>query len=359
MQKTCIIAIMKSIIKRILKHILFWIGVWFFYIFFFNYDSNNFQYSLWTASFILPITIALSYFIIYYLIPKYLLTKKYLLFTLYSFYTFIISTYLIFITILVSFIYLSKLKFSNIPKISRNYVFILILIYLVAGIISFVHLLNNNSKTVSKNKELENKILETKLLLKEQELLFLKSQIHPHFLFNTLNTIYGFALKESKETPELILKLSGLLDYILYQSNKPNVRLYDEISHIKNYITLEKVRFQDSLNVIEQFENVSENIQIAPMLLIPLVENAFKHGSIIDNRLTVDIKLSVENEKDLIFSIKNTTKNTEKKKKKGIGLINLRKRLELHYNKEYELILENEENWFIASLKIININKEN
>ena len=342
--------------KRILKHIIFWIGVWFFYIFFFNYDSNNFQYSLWTASFILPITIALSYFIINYLIPKYLLTKKYFLFALYSFYTFVISTYLIFITILVSFIYLSELNFSDMPKISRNYVFILILIYLVAGIISFVHLLNNNSKTVSKNKELENKILETKLLLKEQELLFLKSQIHPHFLFNTLNTIYGFALNNSKETPELILKLSDLLDYILYQVNKPYVSLNKEISHIKKYIDLEKIRFHDSLNLVEEIEKIPDELQIAPMILIPLVENAFKHGSIVDGQISIEIK-SFTNNKNLFFSIKNTVNNDKNTKNQGIGITNLKKRLELNYKDNYKLNFETIDNWFIVNLQISNIIK--
>ncbi|MEA3451591.1 MAG: histidine kinase [Bacteroidota bacterium] len=349
---------MKSkITKRILKHILFWIGVFFFYVFFFTYSSGNYQYSLWTSGFILPITIALSYFIIYYLIPKYLLTKKYLLFALYSFYTFIISTYLIFLTIFASFIYLSKFNFLDMPKISRNYVFILILIYLIAGIFSFIHLLNNNSKTVSENKELENKFLATKLLLKEQELLFLKSQIHPHFLFNTLNTIYGFALNNSKETPDLILKLSELLDYILYQVKKNNVSLNKEISHIQKYIELEKIRFQDSINISEQIDNIPESFQIAPMMLIPLIENAFKHGSIINEQLSIEIKATT-NKKDFFFSIKNTFQANKPKSVQGIGIENLKKRLELNYKDNYELNFETNDNWFIVSLKIFNINQQ-
>jgi len=132
------------------------------------------------------------------------------------------------------------------PPMSQNYIFILILVYLIVGIISFMSLLSHNFKTLSKNKELENKILETQLQLKDQELQYLKKQIHPHFLFNTLNTIYGFALKQSKNTPDIILKLSNLLDYILYQVNKPKVSLKEEILHVKEYIDLEKIRFQDT-----------------------------------------------------------------------------------------------------------------
>ena len=98
---------------------------------------------------------------------------------------------------------------------SKNYVFILILVYLIVLAVSFVHLLSHNFETISKNKDLENTILETQVRIKDQELQYLKKQIHPHFLFNTLNTIYGFALNQSKQTPEIILKLSNLLDYVL------------------------------------------------------------------------------------------------------------------------------------------------
>jgi hypothetical protein len=120
---------------------------------------------------------------------------------------------------------------------------------MIVGMVSFVSLLNHNFQTTSKYKELQNKILSTQLKLKEQELHYLKKQIHPHFLFNTLNTVYGLALQQSKYTPDIILKLSNLLDYILYQVDKPMVSLEDEVMHIREYIELEKIRFQDTLKV--------------------------------------------------------------------------------------------------------------
>ncbi len=342
--------------KLILFHFLFWVGVWFFYVYFFSYNSNNTNYVTWFSSFLLPVTMITTYFVVYYLIPKYLLTKKYKHFTLYSVYTLIFSTYLILISIFGSLMFLSNYNIENMPPMSRNYVFVLILVYLIVFIVSFVSLLNHNFKTISENKELQNKILETQLQIKEQELQYLKKQIHPHFLFNTLNTIYGFALKQSKNTPDIILKLSNLLDYILYQVNKPKVSLKEEVLHIKEYIALEKIRFQDTLKVSFIANDIPNEIQIAPMLLIPFIENAFKHGNLIDGFLKVDIRINLI-EDQLLFSIKNSIlKNESKEDKPGIGLENIKKRLNLLYKNNYQLRIENKENWYVVNLIISNLN---
>ena len=242
------------------------------------------------------------------------------------------------------------------PPMSKNFTFVLVLVVLVVGLVSFVNLLNHSFKTISRNKELENKILATSLQLKEQEIHYLKMQIHPHFLFNTLNTIYGFALKQSQQTPEIILKLSNLLDYILYQVNKPKVSLKEEVLHIKEYIELEKIRFQDTLRVIFKSTEIDKKIEIAPMLLIPFVENAFKHGTLKEGFLRIEIKVSVI-ENRLNFSIKNSFMNDEANTNhKGIGLENIRKRLQLHYKDNYELIIKETDEWFIVNLTISNLN---
>ncbi len=239
---------------------------------------------------------------------------------------------------------------------SKNFLFILILVFLVSGVVSFVSLLNHNFKTVSRNKELENKILATHLQLKEQELHYLKMQIHPHFLFNTLNTIYGFALKQSKQTPEIILKLSNLLDYILYQVNKPKVSLKEEVLHIKEYIELEKIRFQDTLKVVFSSSEIDENIEVAPMLLIPFVENAFKHGALDEGFLRIEISIKLEKDQ-LQFKIRNTYKEDDKDsdKKGGIGLENIQKRLDLNYKGNYDLTIKKSQKWFSAELTISNL----
>ncbi len=342
--------------KSIILQILFWLFVWLFFRFFFEYSTNNGVYGFWFSSLLMPITIGVTYFIISFLIPKYLLQKKYYYFGLYSLYIFIISADLIGVVVICYFLFLSGLKVSAMPFMSRQFVFVLVLVYLVVGLVSFVKLLNHNFKTASKNKELQNKILETQLQIKNQELQYLKKQIHPHFLFNTLNTIYGFALKQSKDTPDIILKLSNLLDYILYQVNKPKVSLKGEILHIKEYIELEKIRFQDTLKVYFNSDSVSENIQVAPMLLIPFVENAFKHGNLLNGFLTVQVDICLI-DGQLEFLVKNTVLNSEEgEKEQGIGLNNIQKRLDLLYKNNYSLSVETIENCFVVNLKIFNLN---
>lgn len=338
--------------KFIPIHFIFWIGVWFFFVYFFSYNSNNTNYVTWFSSFLLPITMVTTYFVVYYLIPKYLLTKKYKFFILYSVYTLVFSAYFIIMATLASFVFLSNMEYKRMPPMSRNYIFVLILVYLVVFIVSFVSLLSRNFKTETENKELQNKILETQLQIKSQELQYLKKQIHPHFLFNTLNTIYGFALKQSKDTPDIILKLSNLLDYILYQVNKPQVELKEEILHIKEYIDLERIRFQDTLKVHFKSDKIPDNKQIAPMLLIPFVENAFKHGNLINGFLEVDIEVGV-NDDQLNFTISNTVLNEERESgKEGIGLANIKKRLELLYEERYNLKIETKDQRFVVNLKI-------
>ncbi|MBL4939322.1 MAG: histidine kinase [Lutibacter sp.] len=341
--------------KRYVIHVLFWVFVWLFFRYFFEYSTNNSVYGFWFSSLLMPITIAVTYFSNYILIPKYLLKKQYFQFGLYSVYTFIISADLLGVIVVYYFMYLSGLNVSSMPFMSRQFVFVLVMVYLVVGLVSFVSLLKHNFNTVSKNKELQNKILETQLQIKNQELQYLKKQIHPHFLFNTLNTIYGFALKQSKDTPEIILKLSNLLDYILYQVNKPKVSLKEEVLHIQKYIELEKIRFQDTLKVTFKLNKISEEALVSPMLLIPFVENAFKHGDIVNGFLTVEVEVSLIDDK-LDFTIKNTVLSDDKnEEEKGIGLENIQKRLHLLYKDTYQLKIEKKDNWFNVNLKLDNL----
>lgn len=349
--------ILKSIKPKIvLLHSLFWVAVWFFFFYFFSYNSENNAYAIWFSSGLLPLTIALTYFLNYNLVPKYLFTKKYLKFALFSFYTLIFSSYVIVLLIYACLIFILNFNIAIMPPMSKNFFFILILVLLVVGIISSISLLNYSFKTSSKNKELQNKILNAQLQLKEQELHYLKRQIHPHFLFNTLNTIYGFALKQSIHTPEIILKLSNLLDYILYQVNKPKVSLKEEVLHIKEYIDLEKIRFQDTLKVIFTSDEIDGKIEVAPMLLIPFVENAFKHGSLVNGFLQIEIRVELK-ENQLNFRIENSIQNYEgKNESTGIGLQNIRKRLDLNYPNNYTLTNKTKDNWYRVELAIVNLN---
>lgn len=341
--------------KLILFHTLFWVAVWFFFFYFFSYNSDKLDYALWFSSGLLPLTIAITYFVNYRLIPKYLLTKRYWKFALYSFYTLIYCTYIISLLIYTCLIFVLKFDVNEMPPMSKNFFFILLLVLIVVGVISFVSVLNQSFKTASANRELQNKILQTQLQLKDQELHHLKRQIHPHFLFNTLNTIYGFALKQSQQTPEIILKLSNLLDYILYQVNKPMVSLKEEVLHIQEYIELEKIRFQDTLMVEFNSTEIDERIQVAPMLLIPFVENAFKHGSLVDGFLRIKIDVKV-NGGQLSFLIANSFIEQNDEKNGGIGLENINKRLELNYPNNFSLTNKINGGWYNAELIIDDLN---
>ena len=188
------------------------------------------------------------------------------------------------------------------------------------------------------------------LQLKEQELKFLKLQIHPHFLFNALNTIYGYALKKADEAPEMILKLSNLLDYILYQVDKPMVALQDELHHIKEYISLEKMRFHDTLDIVFIDETHNSSLQIAPMLFIPFVENSFKHGRIIDGTMQITIRVSFK-DTYLILYVKNSARNNHTNTP-GIGLENIKKRLAMVYPNGYDLLINAQPDSFAITLSI-------
>ncbi|MCK8481183.1 sensor histidine kinase [Psychroserpens algicola] len=298
----------------------------------------------------MPTTIATTYVSTYKLIPEYLITKRYWRFALYGVYTLIISVYLLMVSIFFSLIYLSNFEYAEMNPATKNIIFIITAVYLVVFVVSAFKLLKLNLEQVSKTKALETKILDTQLKLKEQELNYLKMQIHPHFLFNTLNTMYGFALKKADETPEMILKLSNLLDYLLYQAEKPFVLLSEEIAHIKDYIELEKMRFHNTLNVDMNISLTSDTVTIAPMLLIPFIENSFKHGSIQDGVLHISIELTSSLE-HIYFRITNThSENGDAQG--GIGLENIKKRLELLYPNAYQLTIGDKAKTFDVELQL-------
>ncbi len=187
----------------------------------------------------------------------------------------------------------------------------------------------------------------------QAELNFLKSQTNPHFLFNTLNNIYSLARKKSDQTPEAVMRLSEILRFMLYETSGKYVTVDKEIEVITNYIELEKLRYDKSLQIT--FQHIVEDRQqlVPPLLLMPLVENAFKHGaSETIAKPYVNIQLSVSNGK-LLLVVRNSTGESivNREIKENIGLSNLRRQLQILYQ-QYELSLENEPDAFLAKLKI-------
>ncbi|CAL2109337.1 putative two-component system sensor protein, no kinase domain [Tenacibaculum sp. 190130A14a] len=331
-------------------HVLFWIGVYFFYTYFLGYGTKNTAYVNKFSLFLMPITVCTGYFFLFFLIPKYLLQKKQGLFILYTVYTFIVSSFFIILSILYGLVFSYNLTVNEASPLTKTLPFIVFGVYFVVLVVIMLGLVMHNYKSALKSEDLKNKFLETQLQLKEQELKFLKMQIHPHFLFNTLNTLYGFALKKSDNAPDMILKLSNLLDYILYQVEKPSVLLSNEIQHIEDYIALEKMRFQENLHVKFDKEIHTSIIQIAPMILLPFVENAFKHGKHIDGKLSIQISLKTS--KDfLFFYIKNSATKTSLLKK-GIGLENIKKRLHMLFDANFNLNIHQTVTAYVVDLKI-------
>ncbi|WP_196886557.1 sensor histidine kinase [Aureivirga sp. CE67] len=336
--------------SSIFGHLLFWIAVYLFYVYFFSYNASDTNYIVWFSGFLLPITMLTTYFVIYFLIPKYLILKKYFKFALYSLYTLIISAYLIILSIYFSLIFLSNLNIGAMPPMSKNYIFILILVYLIVFFSSTLKLFQIQFQTTSEHEKLKSEMLEKSLHFKEQEMNYLKKQIHPHFMFNALNVIYGFALKQDLKTPEIILKFSDLLDYILYQVDQKEVSIEKEIRHIENYIFLEKMRFQEQLEVRFEKEIENPDFPIPPMLLLPFIENSFKHGKFVNGILNIEIFLKLKENK-LSFQIRNN-RNVIQNETTGIGLQNIEKRLELLYPKQHSLDIFKNENIFEVNLNL-------
>ncbi len=187
----------------------------------------------------------------------------------------------------------------------------------------------------------------------EAELKFLKSQTNPHFLFNTLNSIYGLALEKSPKTPNLILKLSDILSYTLYESDTERIALRKELNLIENIIDLEKERYGKRLDVQFKVEGNIDLIKIPPLILVPFVENSFKHGLKNEvNKGWIKIFLKVT-EKELNFMIENSVPNSEKQLTDGgLGLKNIGRRLELIYGNNQKLYIERRNDSFLVNLHI-------
>ncbi|NIJ54661.1 sensor histidine kinase [Dyadobacter arcticus] len=189
---------------------------------------------------------------------------------------------------------------------------------------------------------------------KTSELTALKHQLNPHFLFNTLNNVYALAVKKSDKTPEVISKLSDILDYVLYRCNEDYVPLGKEVELIENYLTLEKIRYGKRVAVTFN-PSYGQEMKIAPLLLLTFVENAFKHGVSQEiNQASIDIMLHAH-KNTIVFSIKNTIPTDaaqDSEAKPPIGLKNVRKQLELLYPKAHQLRLDEAKDTYMVTLDL-------
>ncbi len=286
------------------------------------------------------------YFNLLFLIPEYFHKKKYLTYTF----------FLVFSVVIISPVktFALYILFQGLPQIQMRFVenqgFIFLSCLFVAFSSTIFQILTDWQKSDVEKKELEYKTTQT-------ELNFLRSQINPHFLFNTLNNLYALTLKKSDAAPQTVLKLSEIMRYMLYECNERQVLLSQEINYLRNYIELEKLRLNKDFEIKLDIEGEIQAQRIAPLLLTPFIENAFKHG--INKRLIdgfIHIQLFVK-EDDLKLDITNSKGDYKpiefpKKKSGGIGLANVERRLQILYPEKHELHITEDLNSYTIQLNI-------
>jgi len=191
----------------------------------------------------------------------------------------------------------------------------------------------------------------------QTELKFLRSQINPHFLFNTLNSLYAHTLRKSDEAPNIVLRMSEMMRYMLYESNEKTVFLTQEINYLENYLELERLRLSDNMKITFEINGDAGKLKIAPLIFIPFVENAFKHGpnsSLQDGFIDIKIEIDATNLHLKVTNNKGhrTKKDIEGKRSGGIGLNNVKRRLELLYPNRYNLNISDTNNEYGIELNI-------
>jgi two-component system LytT family sensor kinase len=342
----------KLLNKNILRSLIFWL-IMFSYLFSsYWYRDSNKWYLFEYIGFKVLLQFLLSLVILYFLVPKLLHKKKNTLFVFATlFFIYVVQTLYSIVRI-----HYFQVEYPEIYKMRPPYI-------LWDRMTSLSAFLNNISWVSFPSIILiaiqhyrdQRDIVELKEQKKTTELNLLKNQLNPHFLFNTLNNLYALALKKSDKTPEVIAKLSEILDYILYQCKDKYVSINKEIELLENYIALEKVRYGNRVEVV--FEKaIHNNVNIAPLILLTFVENAFKHG--ISQELNKGlIELYIEaTEKEIVFKLKNSKPKTHIENvgsdKKSIGMQNTEKQLDLLYPNAYQLEVNNTVLEYTLELKL-------
>jgi hypothetical protein len=323
--------------RRFVRHIFWWL---LFYAFLVFIEHTTFRQSLksvlWTELLSIGFYVSIYYVVAEFLIPNYLAKNRFWAFL------FLTLLFAILVTPIRDFVH--YLRFSgneNMKEIVKaNQLFSYFVSVFWAGFFTILKILSDWATQSRRQRELETRNIQTELNL-------LKSQINPHFLFNTLNSLYALTLKKSDDAPEIVLKLSEMMRYILYECNEPRVDLEKEIRYLQNYLDLEKMRLGSKMDVKLDIEGDYEGLRISPLLMLPFVENAFKHGAsnsiragyvylhllITDNELN----LHVENTKAEQPLVRDPNRRSG-----GIGLANVKRRLSILYPEKHQLEITDE-----------------
>jgi two-component system LytT family sensor kinase len=328
----------------------FWFWGLYFVLNFLRWGSyfNDYEYSLKSNIIEFALHIPLVYFNLFVLIPKYVIKSKYYKYTV-----------ALFLSLIIVYLLKTGLTYyiisENIwPEANREYKPFEVN-HIIAVCIGELYVLAMASSiyltlTWLKERDLNKTLREDQFKIK---LKYLKNQIQPHFFFNTLNNLYALSLESSDKVPDVILKLSHLMEYVLYDIKGDElVPLIKEIDYLQNYIEIEKLRFE-KIDVSINIESNIDDVKVPPLLFITLVENAFKHGGLDNQNLKIKINCKVIYGTVLRFEVLNNIVLPQKTNlKNGIGLRNTKKRLKLNFKKKYTLEHKIKFNYYIVSLQI-------
>lgn len=344
---------------RIRRHLLFWTFWWVFFGFLYAFIPVRHPvpvYQKLVGSFAdalcyLPAHMFLSYSLMYWVIPRLLLKGKYLVTAIAVIILFILAG--CFSALISNFIIapVRLFLFGNELMLPAKSPFFLSLLaglrggITIGGIAAAIKLMKHLYMKEQKNMLLQKENIDSQLQL-------LKAQVHPHFLFNTLNNLYALTLSRSDKAPLVVTHLSHLLRYILYECNEAEVPLSKEIEVLKQYIELEKIRYGARIDVSFKSSYSVDDLKIAPLLLLPFVENSFKHG--ISEQLEqcwVNLHIHTSGNK-LHFHLTNSNSGNSMAEKGGFGLQNIKKRLDLLYKGKHRLVIKDEDDMYLIKLEL-------
>ncbi len=327
--------------KRVVYHGLFWLVV---LIFLTVVEGSNkgFMFTLTNELINVFFYGLIVYFNLFYLIPNYLTNNRFLT------YCGLLILAALIITPLKSIVFYFKMPEVRAELVEYQYLQFLFT-FLVAGASTIVKIVTDWVRHTRERQELQTQTMQS-------ELRFLKSQINPHFLFNTLNNLYALTLKKSDKAPEIVIKLSEMMRYMLYECNEKRVLLSKEVNYIRNYLDLEGLRQGKNVTIDFEVQGQVGNQKIAPLMFIPFLENSFKHG--LSNQISqgfVNIILTIK-EKEVLFFIENSKSETipiqDHRRSGGIGLVNIHRRLNLLYPEKYDLKINDNPNTYAVTLRL-------
>lgn len=340
--------IARSLNNRLFQHLSYWVLFVLFFAFAWGTHDNDYLRTLKVELINLPVKILLVYWIIYYLFPRFLYKGKIWSFIALFCFGLLLSAVVQRITDNVIIVDVFFPEWGKVPTF--NFVQIIRAAVNTSSVLA-IPMTVKLMEYLSNVQQRQQNLAKDKL---EAELVFLKNQVQPHFLFNTLNSLYSLILQKSDKSSEVVLKLSELLRYMLYETNVPRVDLYKELESIKSYLDLEKMRYGDRVDMSINIWGDEGGQVIAPMLILPFIENSFKHSTRgFDGLAWITIELGVK-QNELILKVENSvpSESITSPAASGIGLNNVRRRLELLYPNSYDLKVEPSDDSYLVVLKL-------